>query len=101
MQQSVLKNITAFLFLVAFLAPRVANLHALDHLSEGEDTISCELCDITLQSQQLDLHTGDALYEDIQITKSPSAYIANSFYNSPTASIVSPLTVYNKPPPTF
>ncbi len=99
MQQPLVKHISTFLFLVAFLIPRIADLHAFDHLSGNDDSISCELCDITSHTQQLDLFIGDTSYIEEQPLNMPSPYVTYSFYNSPLAKIVSPTTVYNKPPP--
>ncbi|UZO80708.1 hypothetical protein NBT05_17415 [Aquimarina sp. ERC-38] len=99
MQRPISIYISTFLFLVTFLAPRVANLHALDHFSDDEDSISCELCDITSSSQQFDLYLGHTPSQTDYILNYPSPYVVDSFYNSPTAKIASPSSIYNKPPP--
>jgi len=100
MRQPLIKYITSIIFLVAFLLPRVIDLHALEHLSEHDDEpISCELCDISSHTQQLDLYFGDTSYIEKELSYIPNSYIAYHFYNSPLAKIVSPTTVYNKPPP--
>ncbi|GAA3515142.1 hypothetical protein GCM10022393_31390 [Aquimarina addita] len=74
-------------------------MHALDHMFEDDDTISCELCDITSQSVQLDWYTGDTSYDNGHIVNNPSSIVVDCFFNSPIAKIVSPTSVYNKPPP--
>lgn len=100
MRRSWVKHISTLLFLVAFLLPRVVDVHALDHLSDEDDAISCELCDITAHSSQFDFHPGEISYEENQeVFNKPSSHIVYSFYNSPVSKIVSPITVYNKPPP--
>ncbi len=99
MQRPLSKYFTTFLFLVAFLAPRVADLHAFDHLSDEDVPISCERCDITCHSQQFDLYLEDGSYYEEQPTNSPSEEIICGIYNSPLAKIATPTSVYNKPPP--
>jgi len=75
MRQPLFKHITAALFLVAFLAPRMADVHALDHLSGEDDALSCELCDIATNSQEFDLFLDFASYNDLKILNKPSAFI--------------------------
>jgi len=99
MQQPLDKHITTFLFLVAFLFPRIADVHVFDHLLEGDEPISCELCDITSHTQQIDLFFGDSFYTEEEPINKLSTHVIYSFYNSPLAKIVSPTFVYNKPPP--
>ncbi|MEO0528437.1 MAG: hypothetical protein AAFZ89_14485 [Bacteroidota bacterium] len=99
MQRSLIKYSTTFLFLVAFLVPRVADLHVLDHLSEDDGAVSCELCHITYISEQFDLYLGHATYDEQQPISGSITYLLYSGYNSPLAKIVSPTSVYNKPPP--
>jgi len=101
MQRPLRKHITSLLFLAAFLIPRVAELHVLEHLSEEEEAISCELCDIVSPSQQLDLSTVAVSYEQKQLIPHPSEHIVYGMYHSPLAKIFSPTSVYNKPPPRF
>ena len=101
MKQPLFKHITAILFLVAFLAPRIADVHALDHLSEEDELLSCELCDITSNSQEFDLFLDLASQEDFKIMNKPSSFIVNSQYDCPLEKIVSPTSVYNKPPPSL
>ena len=101
MQQPFVKYISTFLFLAAFLVPRFADLHALEHLSGDDDTTSCELCDIAVHNQHLDLFLGDITCTKEIAHNLPSTHIVQSLYNSPLASIVTPTSVYNKPPPTI
>jgi hypothetical protein len=99
MQRPLRKYFTAILFLVAFLLPRVADLHAFVHLSDDDVPVSCERCDITSHSQQFDLYLEDVPYSEEQPINSPSEQIISGIYNSPLAKIATPTSVYNKPPP--
>jgi len=99
MQRPLYKHITTFLFLVAFLLPRVANVHAWEHLSDDDETIACELCDITTQSQEVDLFLEVVTYDDTSSLNTPNTFIVNTYYNSPLDKIATPTSVYNKPPP--
>lgn len=82
-----------------FLVPRVANLHSFVHLSDNDELISCELCDIIVSSQELDLFIdGPYFYEDTSISL-PSTFIAFELFDTPVEKIASPLSFYNKPPP--
>lgn len=99
MQCPIIKYISTFLFLVAFLVPRMVDLHAIEHLSEDDDAISCELCDISSNSVQFDLFFTNTVYDNATACILPSSFIAIRYYNSPIAKIVTPTWVYNKPPP--
>lgn len=99
MQRPLRKYFAAFLFLVAFLLPRVADLHAFYHLSDDDAPISCEHCDITSHSQQFDFYLEDVQYHEQQLINSPNEQIISGIYNSPLAKIATPTSVYNKPPP--
>jgi hypothetical protein len=99
MQRPLRKYFTALLFLVAFLLPRVADLHAFDHVSDDDVPVSCERCDITSHSQKSDLYLGDLPSYEVQIRNRPSEQNISGIYNSPLAKIATPTSVYNKPPP--
>ncbi|WP_299684836.1 hypothetical protein [uncultured Dokdonia sp.] len=101
MKQPFLKHITTFLFLVAFLIPRIVDIHAFDHLSGDDDLIACELCDSISHTQELDLFLGTLSYTTEAPLNIPNAYVPYSIYHSPLAKIATPTTVYNKPPPIF
>jgi hypothetical protein len=99
MQRPLRSYFTALLFLVAFLVPRVADLHAFDHLSDDDVPVSCERCDITSHSQKSDLYLGDfSYYEELTLNR-PSEQSISRIYTSPLAKIATPTSVYNKPPP--
>ncbi|TSE08103.1 MULTISPECIES: hypothetical protein [Aquimarina] len=101
MRRQVITNIITLLFTATFLVPRVANLHALSHLSDDDEPISCELCDIISNSHQFDLITNDTYcFEDTQINI-PSSFVIFTQYNTPKEKIASPISIYNKPPPVF
>ncbi|KZS40152.1 hypothetical protein AWE51_25250 [Aquimarina aggregata] len=100
MRKPILKYIITLFFTVALLIPRIANLHALNHLSEdGEPLISCELCDIISSSDQFDLIIGDTYSFEDQLQIVPNSFIVFSEYNTPKEKIASPVSIYNKPPP--
>lgn len=99
MRHPLIKHISTLVFLAAFLVPRVADLHALDHAFGDDDSISCELCDIALHSSEFDLYLANASYDDSPAINLPSRRIKGCSYNSPIAKIATPTTIYNKPPP--
>ncbi len=99
MYQRVLTNIIALLFTAAFLVPRIANLHALTHLSDDNPDISCELCDIIVDAHQFDLINNNNSYLEQESHSIPSSFIVLTQYNISKEKIVSPITIYNKPPP--
>ncbi len=99
MQQPLIKHITTFLFLVAFLIPRIVDIHVFDHLSDEDEPISCELCDSISHMQEFDLYFDFVTYDDDQILNRPSLFVIHTYYNSPIAKIATPTTIYNKPPP--
>ena len=99
MRLPLFKNIITLLFLVAFLAPRVVDLHALEHTASDDEPVSCELCDITAHSQSFDLFVDCPSYEDVEPVNRPSTFVVSTQYNSPLDKIVTPTSVYNKPPP--
>ncbi len=99
MQRPIRKNFTALLFLVAFLLPRFADLHAFDHIADDNVPVSCEQCDIATNSHQFDAYLVDATPVVLNVSFVPSTAIVFRSYNSPLAKIVSPTFLYNKPPP--
>jgi len=99
MQRPLHKHITTFLFLVTFLLPRIVDIHALNHLFGDDETISCELCDIASNSQQFDLFIDVVSYDDGYLLNTISSIVIDAHYNTPLDKIVSPTSVYNKPPP--
>ncbi|WP_298541432.1 hypothetical protein [uncultured Aquimarina sp.] len=99
MHKRVLTHIITLLFTAAFLAPRVANLHALSHLSDDDTSISCELCDIIVDAHQFDLINDSNFYTENDQQSIPSSFVVVSQYNTPQEKIVSPTFIYNKPPP--
>ncbi|WP_299215018.1 hypothetical protein [uncultured Aquimarina sp.] len=99
MHQRVLIHIITLLFTAAFLVPRVANLHALSHLSDDDTSISCELCDIIVDAHQFDLITDNNSYLESEQQSIPSSFVVVPQYNIPQEKIVSPTCIYNKPPP--
>ncbi len=95
-----LTHIAMIWFAVAFLVPRIANLHALSHLSEDEDTpISCELCVFVMQSDQFDLINTNSSYSEVELHSVPSTLVVLQHYHTPKEKIASPNYIYNKPPP--
>ncbi len=99
MHQRVITHIITLLFTVAFLVPRVANLHAMNHLSGDDDSISCEICDAISVSNQFDLITGDIFHFENNLQNIPSSFIVYTQYSTPIEKIASPISIYNKPPP--
>ncbi len=99
MQRPIRNYFTALLFLVVFLLPRVADLHAFEHISDDDVPVSCEQCYITANSHQFNVYLQDATPVGINVVFVPSTAIVFRSYNSPLAKIVSPTSVYNKPPP--
>ena len=100
MYQRIYKNIIALMFLVAFFAPKIANLHVLSHISKEHDTpISCKICDITASINQFDLFSGDSFSWENELLNIPSSFIVVSKYHISLEKIVSPTVIYNKPPP--
>ncbi len=99
MHQRVLTHIVTLLFTAAFLVPRVANLHALSHLSDDDTAISCELCDIIVDSHQFDLINDNNFHLENEQQSIPSSFVIVPQYNTPQEKIVSPTCIYNKPPP--
>ena len=100
MRSSFGKSVISLLFLSVFLLLRVTNAHAFEHFSDDTDEVHCELCDIITVSQQL-TPFADTAQEETQIVP-PVLFRTselNSEYNEPLNRIVSPLSVYNKPPP--
>ncbi|MEW7281292.1 hypothetical protein ABW636_22090 [Aquimarina sp. 2201CG1-2-11] len=99
MFQCIIVHIITLLFTAAFLAPRVVDLHILNHLSEDDEPVSCELCDILVYSHQLDLFHNDHSHLEKEQSNIPSSFIALIQYRGPQEKIASPTFVYNKPPP--
>ncbi|WP_235016274.1 hypothetical protein [Aquimarina sp. AU474] len=99
MYQRVLAHIITLLVTAAFLVPRVVNLHALSHLSDDDISISCELCDILVHSHQLDFIEEDIFNLEYELQNIPSSFVVLVQYNAPQEKIVSPTSIYNKPPP--
>ncbi len=94
------KTIISLLFLSAFLFLRVANAHAFSHFSEDDIDTDCELCEIISVTQELTPFV-DQSHEDT--TPDHVVFLEintqNLGYEEPRYLIVSPLSVYNKPPP--
>ncbi|MFC5044386.1 hypothetical protein ACFSTE_14560 [Aquimarina hainanensis] len=86
-------------FAVSFLAPRIANLHVLDHLLDDDTAISCELCDFIVYINYQDLINDHTSYIETKRQNVPSSFVVENRYNAPKEKIVSPITIYNKPPP--
>ena len=99
MRKRIFTHITPLLFIAAFLAPRVANLHALSHLSSDDISISCELCDVVVYSYLLDLVTDHLYGLEDNPQNTPSNFVAFAYYDMPQEKIVSPTSIHNKPPP--
>ncbi len=99
MYQRVLTHIVTLLFVAAFLIPRIANIHALSHSVDDDSSFSCELCDILVDSYQLDLINYDNSYPENASQRIPNSRIVYTEYNSPQQTIASPIFIYNKPPP--
>ena len=98
MSKSFPNTITTF-FALAMLFPNIANLHSLGHLSEHDAATSCECCEIFTQYNQLDLVFGDSYYPENEIRNHSHAWVQLFSYNSPVEKIVTPVFIYNKPPP--
>lgn len=98
MGKNVFTHIIALFFAAAFLVPTAVKLHTLSHLST-DDAISCELCDIQAHAYELNLIGNDASYTEKEQFIVPGSFVVVTEYNSPQEKIVSPATVYNKPPP--
>ncbi|WP_299255542.1 hypothetical protein [uncultured Aquimarina sp.] len=99
MHKRVLTYVIALFFTVSFLVPRVTSLHALSHLSDDDTPISCEICDIIVDSHQFDLVNDDNFYIEIEGKSIPSSFVVVTQYNAPQEKILSPAYIYNKPPP--
>ena len=100
MRKSVGKNLISLLFLSAFLFLRVADTHAFSHFSDDEADTDCELCEIIIATQQLTPFLNQPADDaDDNAIVFPESTITNQSYEEPRHLIVSPLTVYNKPPP--
>ncbi len=98
MHRRVFTHIITLLCIAAFLVPRVANLHALSHLSD-DGAVSCELCDIIVDTPQFDLINDTNSYLESEQQSIPSSFVIVLQYNTPQEKIVSPTCIYNKPPP--
>ena len=100
MQNPINKSILSLLFLSAFLFLRVTNAHTYSHFGEDENDIHCELCDIIVNSQDT---TPFSSQTSFQTTTFKATFVVvkkmNSAYNVPLHCIVTPTSVYNKPPP--
>ncbi len=99
MHLRVLTHIVALLFATAIIIPRVANLHALDHVSDDTFSISCELCDILLHSFQLDLINDYPSGLKNELVNIPTSFVVLRNHHIPQEKIVSPTSFYNRPPP--
>jgi len=99
MQFSLGKHSTTFMFLVIFLIPKVIDLHVLEHLLGDDHSISCEYCDTISNSKPFNLFLNTSCYKDNKRSGTISAFIVKTYYNSPLSKIVSPTSIYNKPPP--
>jgi len=101
MQKSTLSYVMALLFALVFLMPRAINLHAFEHLSGDEDPISCEVCDIIIDTNQVDLYGGDLISFETPFNNSPNIYVTISSYETPLDKILQPTTFCNRPPPSL
>ncbi|MDC8005855.1 hypothetical protein POV27_17510 [Aureisphaera galaxeae] len=99
MKQRIRTHIIPLLFAIVFLIPRVADLHALEHIAEEDTPISCELCDDLIQTQQNDLDLAGASYVEVAMQQVPCSFVVLPHYDVPRETIVSPTSIYNKPPP--
>lgn len=101
MRSSFGKALLSFLFMAAFLVPRVADLHAFSHLEEDSDQNEshCELCHITTAEDPKDLYFIDDFCYQEPLAAVPDSFIVADSYQAPLAKIASPTSVYNKPPP--
>ena len=99
MQKRVLKHIFTLFFTITFLTPRIVDLHAFSHISEDDSPISCKLCDTIAYHGQFDLTLDGNSYAEDESQNTPSAVVVFTTYNSPQEKIVSPIFIYNKPPP--
>ncbi|WP_299765370.1 hypothetical protein [uncultured Dokdonia sp.] len=99
MRQQVVTHIITLLFTLVFLVPRVASMHAISHLSEDDELISCEICDTISVSNQFDLITGDTFHFENELQNVPSSFVVYTEYTTPLEKIASPISFYNKPPP--
>lgn len=89
-----------FLFLATFLMLRVANFHAISHFFEEEHHNNCELCDLTITSQNhnpLDNPTDFVVKINIPLFFIVSKQVV--VYETSNYCFDQPLEVYNKPPP--
>ena len=112
--QSVLgKTLLAFLLTATFLIPRVADLHAFEHLHEAHqshdeneghqegdsDEKRCELCHVMTAEDPKDLYfINDISYQEV-FQPAPDTFEPATTYVAPLVIIASPTSVYNKPPP--
>lgn len=100
MRSSFGKALLSFLFMAAFLVPRIADMHAIEHLEDGEDEgTHCELCHFTTAEDPKDLYfLNDISYQE-PFQPVPDSFETAINYVAPLALIASPTSVYNKPPP--
>lgn len=86
--------------MAAFLVPRIADLHAFEHMDEGEgEETHCELCHINTAEDPKDLYfINDICYQEA-FQPAPDSFEPATSYVAPLVIIASPTSVYNKPPP--
>ena len=89
-------NIITSFFALAIL---ISNGHSLGHLSDYDNAISCEFCEVLTDYDQLNLLDGS-----ISFSENESCYVHEELnqlfpYNISQEKIVSPDFIYNKPPP--
>ncbi len=99
MYPSVRTHIVSFLLLATILIPRILNLHELDHLLDDDISISCELCDLVINSEEPLLIANDNSYEQRKLQNTPNTLVILRYYRIPQGKIVTPGFIYNKPPP--
>lgn len=99
MESKSLRNVLSLFLLTAFLFFKVADLHAFSHFSDDFESHDCELCEISLDSQQFKpiIHSFDESEKknDFFLKKNE----INIGYKVPIFCIVYPSFIHNKPPP--
>jgi len=99
MRKHITNHIIILFVAMAFLTPRIANLHILSHFSEDDNPISCEVCDIITNAQDFDLSYANGDPFSDYLNNVPTKVVVISFFNIPLETIVTPTTIHNKPPP--
>ncbi len=92
-------NIITSFFALVIIIPNIANLHSLDHLSDYDESVPCEFCEILTDQNQVDQIDGIAFYSEHELQIHLYNQVKLSSYDIPLEKIVSPVFIYNKPPP--